>query len=169
MANYRCNFMQNNTYQLVCPKFPDLYFYSTSFVFPSLTLPAAIAGTPFTNIPLSGDKMSFAPLVFNFMVDENCENYAKIAEWIKSISYSTSFDDYTNYTGKNQNQKLGEQDIAVIVLNSKNNPVKIFRFVNAIPVSLGGFEMTAQDPNTNYIWSQVAFEYEYFDLIDAID
>ena len=168
MPNYRTNFLQNNGYQLVVPKFPDLYFYATSFVFPSLELPAAQAANPFVTVPLSGDTMSYGPLIFNFMVDENCENYAKIADWIKSISYSTSFKDYTGYQGKDRTQTLGQQDVAVMILNSKNVATKIFRFVNAIPTSLGGFELTSQDSGTNYIWSQVSFAYEYFDVIDAI-
>lgn len=168
-ANYRTNFLQNNGFILVIPRFPDLTFYSTNFVFPSMELPAATASNPFRTIPLAGDTMSYAPLIFNFMVDENCENYHKVADWVQSISYSTDFADYRDYKGKGKKfQVLGEQDVTVMVLNSKNIPIKTFRFVNAIPVGLGGFEMTAQDAGTNYIWSQVTFVYEYFEMSDPL-
>lgn len=168
VQNYRTNFLQNNGFKMVVPKFRDLEFFSHSFIFPSLSLPAAVAETPFTKIPLSGDAMDFGPLTFSFMVDENLDNYFAVVDWIKSISYATTFKDYTDFKGKNKNQPLGEEDVAIMFLDSKNLPTKIVRFVNAVPVSLGGFEITAQQGQTTYVTSDVTFMYEYFDIINDL-
>lgn len=163
--NYRTNYLTNNGYQLVVPKFRDMDFYATSFVFPSMSLPAVNINTPFARLPTAGDQMEYAPISFTFMVDEYLENYVALTDWIKSISYSTAFTDFSSYEKKDQYQTLGEQDIAIIILDSKNQPSRTFRFVNAIPVSLGGFEMTAQSNDVDHVYSTVTFEYDYFDVI----
>lgn len=158
------NFAQNNGFQLIIPKFTGVAFYSSEFQLPSITLPAVRTGSPFKRIVSAGDTMEYSPLVFTFNVDENLNNYVEVIRWIQGISYSTEFSDFTTYPERNPEQYLGEQDISVVVLNSKNNPVRTFRFVNAIPTSLGGPEITTSDPNTNYLKAQVVFEFDYFEV-----
>lgn len=158
------NYAQNNSFQLIIPRFQDVAFYSTSFQLPSLTLTAVKTGSPFKRITSAGDTMEYSPLVFTFFVDENMENYHKVVRWMQSISYSNEFEDFTYYEERNPEQYLGEQDLSVIVLNSKNNPVKTFTFVNAVPTSLGGPELATNEAGTSYMKAQVVFEYDYFEL-----
>lgn len=160
--NNRTNFLQNNGYVLSVPKFPDLGFYTTSFVLPGMLLPTVPTNNPFSTLPIPGDRVSYEPMVFTFIIDENLENFQALSEWIKSIAYATEYPDYTDYAKKDEYATLGEQDISVSILSSANNPVKVFTFVNAVPVSLQGETFTSQDANTNYLYGQVTFEYEYY-------
>lgn len=159
------NYAQNNGFQLVIPKFQDVAFFTTAFQIPTLSLPAVVTGSPFKKIVSAGDTMFYSPLSFTFFIDENMANYAKVVEWLQSISYHNKYDEFTKYEERSPEQYLGEQDISVIVLNSKNNPVKTFNFINAIPISLGGPELATDDSGTSYMKAQVVFEYDYFDLV----
>jgi hypothetical protein len=158
------NYAQNNSFQLVIPRFEGVAFYSQEFQLPSISLPAVRTGNPFKRIVSAGDTMEYSPLVFTFLVDENMENYQKVVTWIQRISYSNDFPEFTSYEERNATQYLGEQDISLIVLNSKNNPVKTFTFVNAIPTSVGGPELATNLTGTEYMRAQVVFEYDYFDI-----
>lgn len=157
--------MQNNAYQLVLPRFPQAQYFNTSFSIPGVQLPNATMATPFTDMPLAGDKPIFAPMEFEFLISEGMENYIEILNWINSIGFSGSYSDYTNYANKDApHQSLGEQDAKVIILSNKGNPLKTITFYDAIPISLSNVSMTTQDPTTSYLKASVVMAYTRFEF-----
>lgn len=154
------NLLQNNSYQLVLPRFPKTQFFATDFVMPEISLPASNVATPFTNLQFAGDKPMFAPMRFNFMVNADMSNFQEIHDWLHNIGFAESYVDYTQYHNKTlPHQSLGEQDASVIVLSSKGNPIRTLTFFDAIPISLSGMEFTSQDPNTTYVKASVVMAY----------
>lgn len=157
--------MQDNAYQLVLPRFPLAQYFNTSFQIPSVQLPNATMATPFTDMPIAGDKPIFQPMVFEFMISEGMENYIEILDWMNSIGFSGSYDDYTNYANKDApHQKLGEQDAKVIILSNKGNPLKTITFYDAIPIALSNVSMTTQDGTTTYLKAAVTMAYTRFEF-----
>lgn len=152
-----------NSYQMVLPRFPTVQFFSTDFVLPEVTLPQANVATPFTNLPFAGDKPTYSPFRFNFMVNEDLSNFQEIYDWIHGIGFAESYSDYTSYQNKTSpHQSLGEQDAKILILSSKGNPIKAITFFDAIPIALGGIEFTSQDPETNYVKASVSMVYSHY-------
>lgn len=159
------NFLQSNSYQLLLPRFPEIQYFATDFVLPEVTLPPAYASTPYTDLKFAGDKPVFSNMTFNFLVDEQMNNYQEILDWINGIGFSSSYSDYTNYPDKGSKYEvLGEQDVKVVVLSSKSNPIRTLNFYDAIPVSLSGLQMTSQDSGTNYVKASLVMAYTRFDF-----
>jgi len=136
MSKQFSNFLQTNNFMLVIPSFEATRFLATSFALPSIALPPAAADTPFSTMKFAGDKIQFTPVSFEFIIDEDMKNYTEIYSWLSSISYMESFDAFKNYALKSNFQPLGEQDIKVMILDSKNNPVSTFTFFISIHVCL---------------------------------
>ena len=165
LCNLQTNYLQNNSYQLILPRFPLVTFYSNSFVLPTMELPEANMSTPFSDIKAPGDKILFQPFTFQFIVDGNMDNYREIQKWMLNISVAKDHNDFRNYANRTVPQEtLGQQDAKVAILSSKSNPIAHITFYDAFPVSLGGFEFTSQDPTTNYVLAQATFAYTYFDF-----
>lgn len=163
VCELQTSLLQTNSFQLVLPRFPKTEFFSTDFVMPQLALPAANVATPFTNLPFAGDKPVFSPMQFNFMVNEDMSNFEEVYNWIHSIGFAESYDNYNNYQNKDlPHQILGEQDAKVIILSSKGNPIRTITFFDAIPISLSGMQFTSQDPETNYVKASVAMSYSRY-------
>lgn len=163
LCEIETNLLQNNAYQLVLPRFPKVQFFGTDFAMPEVSLPASDVSTPFTNLKFAGDKPSFAPMQFNFMINEDMSNYREIYDWIYNIGFADSYENYTQYPNKTlPHQSLGEQDAKVLILSSKGNTIKTITFFDAIPVSLGGMEFTSQDPNTTYVKASVVMVYSHY-------
>ena len=99
---------------------------------------------------VSGDQVNFDSLEVTFSVDEDMNNYNEVFNWIKETA-----DSDTQVTN----------DIILSILTSHNNLNRQIRFVNAIPVSLGGVEFTTQASDIEYLQSNVSFRYDYFELI----
>lgn len=158
------NFLQKNLYQLLLPRFPELQYYAQQFTMPTLSFPSATVATPFVDMPFAGDKATYGPLTFNFILDAKLNNFITIQDWIKSIGYVASREDFKNYERKDDIQTLGEQDISILFLNSSNVAMKTVTFYDAIPVSLSGFDMSVTDPETEYVYGQVVFDYTYYEF-----
>lgn len=162
LCNVNGNFLMNNGYQLIIPKFPHIQFFANSFELPGMTLPMSRIENPFVAIPVPGEKVEYEPIVITFNVDEDLRNYEEVYNWLTSIAFDTDNHKFTTYQGRNDGQELGQQDIKVITLTNKGNKNVTFTFIDAIPVSLSGFTMTQQDPSTNYVQASVTFEYTNF-------
>lgn len=156
------NFLQTNQFILVIPSFEATRFMATTFNIPGISLPSVGADSPFSKMKFAGDKADFAGLEFEFLIDETMTNYMEINSWLMGISYTESFEDYKNYPKKSAHQKLGEQDIKVIILDSKNNPIRTLTFYNAIPVALSTGSMTSTVTDVDYMRATVMFDYDYF-------
>lgn len=165
MSSPTTNFLQSSSFLLSIPKFQNVQFYGQSVAIPNISLNNATVGTPFVNIPLAGDKADFAPLTVNFIIDANMANYLEIFNWIKSIGFIDDNADFTHYTGKNKSQTLGEQDISLMIMSSKNNLIKTILFHDSIPINLSTIELTSQDTTTNYTYGSVTFAYSYYDFV----
>jgi hypothetical protein len=161
------NFLQDSSFQLVLPRFQNVQFHGQGVSIPGITLNAARAATPYVDMPLAGDKMVFSPLQTTFIIDENLSNYEEIFNWMQSISFATSNEDFTNYRerGPAKIQSLGEQDITLTILNSKNNPVVDFIFHDAIPVGLSGPTLMTTSNDLSYLTCTATFEYTYFKMV----
>jgi hypothetical protein len=133
---------------------------------PGVGLPAAVVGTPFSDLPVPGDKPQFSPLFFTFMVTDDMKNYEEIFQWINSIGFSDSYETFSSYDNKDKFQQLGEQDVKVQILSAKGNPVRTITFYDAIPVSLSGTELTTQSSGVQYIQATVSMVYSRFDFTD---
>ena len=158
------NFLQNNSYQLILPRFPHVQYFATDFVLPEITMPPAYASTPYTDLKFAGDKPVFGNMTFNFMLDDTMQNYQEVFDWLNSIGFADSHESYKNYPNKNASQPLGEQDVKVVVLSSKSNPIRSLTFFDAIPVALSGFPMTSQDQQTNYVKASLTMSYTRFEF-----
>lgn len=158
------NFLETNRFLLVIPSFEATRFLSTSFQLPQMDLPSARADTPFSPLKFAGDKVEFSPVEFEFIVDENMTNWKEVYDWFMSIGYVRNHKDFKEYEGRTSHQPLAEQDIKIVILNSKENPVATYTFYNAIPVSLSGMPMTSTVNDVDYVRSTVIFDYDYFDF-----
>jgi len=158
------NFLQTNSYQLILPRFPRVQYFSTDFVLPEIQLQPAYSSTPYTDLKFAGDKPMFGAMTFTFMVDETMKNYEEVFNWMNGIGFSSDHSDYTNFENKSSAQPLGEQDAKVVVMSSKSNPVRSLTFFDAIPTALSGFQMTSQDPETNYVKASLTMVYTRFEF-----
>ena len=66
-------------------KLPKVEFICTAVNIPGITLGENTQSTPLVDIPIPGDKLTYATLNMTFMVDENLENYREIHGWLTGL------------------------------------------------------------------------------------
>ena len=168
-------------------KLPKVEFFCTSVNIPGITLGETSQATPLKDIPIPGDKLSYASLNVSFLVDENLENYREIHGWLTGLGFPRSHAQFetfinagkdrfptSNATAKNRDAgrtedvgfDVGAQysDATLTILSSKNNPVLEVRFRDLYPTSLTGLSYDQQAGDTSYLTGDVSFSYKIYEF-----
>ena len=74
-------------YRFSIIQLPKVQFFTTACNIPGVNMGDAIFPTPFKDIPVLPDKVTFENLVITFLVDEKLQNYQELFRWIMAIGF----------------------------------------------------------------------------------
>jgi hypothetical protein len=165
-------------------KLPKVEYFCTAINVPGISLGSVLQQTPLKDIPLPGEKLTYADLTMTFMVDENLINYREIHGWLTGLGFPTEYSEYQNLLQQNIDRfptskasvsnELGVQryqapnagssysDATLVILSSKNKPALEIRFEDVFPVSLGGLSYSQQATDISYLTTDVIFKYKIY-------
>ena len=161
---------------------PKVEFFTLSANVPGITAGVVTRATPFKDIPLVGDKLTYENLSITFQIDEYLENYVSLHNWMKGIGFPTdrqefrTFRDVTSNTpasgktpttdlvGKAIPDRALYSDAYLMVLSNKNNPIVEVNFKDIFPVSLGALEFTQSVTDVEFMTATAEFAYEIYEI-----
>jgi len=150
-------------FRLVLKRAPNLVYFTQTATIPSITLTEAVQPTPFTMIPLPGDKIMYEPLTLSFRVDEDMGNYLEIHNWIVGLGRPDNFEGYKTLS---EDEDIFS-DGSLIILTSNNNASLAITFEDMFPTNLSPLTFDVQQQDVEYLEAQVTFRYRRF-TIDRI-
>jgi hypothetical protein len=171
-------------------KLPKVEYFCTAVNLPGVSLADNYTQpTPFRDIPLPGEKLSYENLVMTFLVDENLENYQEIHGWLRGLGFPGGYAEFKTLLDAgvdrfptSKNSVLGDagrskfaapnqgglfSDATLTILTSKNNAVVEVRFSDVFPISLSGLQYTQQANDTDYLTATVTFNYKLYDFANT--
>jgi len=171
-------------------KLPKVEYFCTSVNLPGVSLADNYTQpTPFRDIPLPGEKLTYDKLSMSFLVDENLENYREIHGWLRGLGFPGGYSEFKTLLDAGEdrfptskNSVLGDagrskfaapsqggifSDATLSILTSKNNAVVDVRFSDVFPISLSGLQYTQQAGDTDYLTATVTFDYKIYDFADT--
>ena len=161
---------------------PKVEFFTVSANLPGITLPVATYPTPFKDISLMGEKLDYANLSINFIVDEYLENYISLHTWMVGIGFPdkrsqfSTFRDVTSNTpavsdtpsvdtvGRASPDRAMYSDAFLQILSNKNNPIVEVNFENMFPISLSALEFTQTATDVEYMIATAEFAYQLYEI-----
>tara|TARA_B100001057_G_scaffold203151_1_gene203855 strand:+ start:25 stop:606 length:582 start_codon:yes stop_codon:yes gene_type:complete len=170
------NFLSVVGFKFLLNRCPKVDFYCNTANIPDVTLGTAVQSTYLKDIPLPGDKLMYGDLNLTFMVDEDMENYLQLYQWLTSLGYPESLDQFNEL--RNVDTLLPEQprpgdafnersDATLMILNSDYNPSVKIKFKDVFPVSLSAVPFDATAETQQYYTASASFRYTIFDVIDV--
>ena len=168
-------------------KLPKVEYFCTQVNIPGITLGGTmVQPSPLKDIPIPGEKLTYEPLQMTFLVDENLENFEEIHGWLRGIGFPESYGEYKDAAAAGSDRFPGGDnavstepgkvkygapsqgalfsDATLIVLTSKNNPIKEIRFRDLYPVSIGELQYDQQAADVQYLTASVTFNYNRYDF-----
>ena len=168
---------------------PKVEFFCTAANVPAINLGEAIFPTPYKQIPVMGDTLTYDNLSISFIVDENLENYIELHEWLTAIGFPKDREQFTTFrsstadlpvitqgvsddrgltTGSSQLSTSARGmfgDAILTILTNKNNPVVEVRFQDLFPVALGALDFTQVATDVEYISVTADFSYKIYEIV----
>ena len=164
---------------------PKVEFFTTACNLPSITLADSIFPTPFTDIPVMGDKLTFDNLIISFIVDESLENYVQLHKWLYGIGFPKSRQQFADFRGEESVTPIARQgistdigdvkpatasrglfgDATLTILSNKNNPLVEVRFRDVYPASLSGLDYNQNATDVEYLTATCDFKYTLYEIV----
>ena len=164
---------------------PKVEFFTTSAAVPGISLNNYEQPTPFKNIPIIGDRLTYEDLTISFIVDEYLENYITIHNWMTGIGFPKSKQQFIDFRrsgsntpdpGAGGNTDIGRvgnatadkafySDATLTILSNKNNPIVEVRFADLFPVALSGLDYTQNVTDVEYLTATIDFRYKLYEII----
>ena len=170
-------------------KLPKVEYFCTSVNLPALALSEVRQPTPFVDVPLPGTTLSYSPLNMTFLVDENLENFQEIHGWLRGLGFQESYTEYADGLAAGSDRapssggavssepgkvKFGApsqaaffSDATLVILTSKNNPIKEVRFRDVYPTNIGELQYDQQAGDVQYLTASVTFNYRGYDFANV--
>jgi hypothetical protein len=163
---------------------PKVEFFTVGANIPAINMGDAMFPTPFKDIPMMGDKLTYDNLSITFIVDEYLENYQSIHEWMTAIGFPKSRKQFSDFRANISNAPVitqGESldigdvqpvtgvnalfsDATLTILSNKNNPILNVFFRDMYPVVLGALDYTQTATDVEYMTSTVDFAYQIYEF-----
>ena len=161
---------------------PKVEFFTLSANVPGISADTVTQPTPYKDIPIVGDKLTYENLSITFLVDEYLENYNSLHNWMTGIGFPTdrqefrTFRDVTSNTpatgktpptdlvGKAIPDRALYSDAYLMVLSNKNNAIVEVDFQNIFPISLGGLDFTQNVTDVEYVTATAEFAYQIYEI-----
>ena len=163
---------------------PKVEFFTVAANIPDLSLSDVVIPTPFKQIPVLGQNLTYGNLSITFIVDEFLENYRELHNWLTAIGFPKSREQFKNFRTTTSNNpsvdKVIKTDVTAVgksipdsamysdgtitILSNKNNPIVEVRFSDMYPVSLGALEFNQQATDVEYITVQADFTYKLYEI-----
>lgn len=152
------NYLSGNRAVMQISQLPDTSFNIKNFQIPTIQLPSADHPSPYFDRPDVGDKLSYEALDVEFVVLEDLSNWIQAYSWI-------------NYIGSPRDRKKEYDktpfiysDATVTVYSSHNNPLVRVKFIECVPVVLGGIQFNEEIMETSTVTSFLTMEYLRYDV-----
>lgn len=149
MQNYNTAYSTNFRFEFV--NAPALNYFIQTAQIPGMS--ANGVDTPYRghNINMQADRIEYEPLSFQFLVDEEFENYLFIHNWMKTDV-------------SKEKPPVHLQDATLHVLTGNKTKNLLIRFYGMFPQMLGSIDFESAVTDTNTILCNVTFRYQYFTL-----
>ena len=161
-----------NTFIFSVLKLPELTFFVQDVTFPGMTLGEAMVSSPLVDYPEPGDKIQFEALTVSFLIDERFKNYKAVSDWMLALGYPVNHTQFSNFVGK---QTDGSEHLKTVsdatlgILDSSNNTLATYTFVDCFPISVGGFQYSSKETDARTLSVSVTFAFSYYTLQTKYD
>ena len=151
------NYISSARSSLQIHELEHVSFECTDWPLPGISLNPARMATPFTDMPLRGDKLNYKSLTINFLVTEKLENWHELYQWFVGISAPTEFNEWCE-------KKFEYTDAVLHLYTSQQNKFAEVLFTNLVPVDLGDIQFSTQAESTEETFCSATFEYQSYDI-----
>jgi hypothetical protein len=166
-----CNqdLLQSAKFILSFPRLTAVQFFCQAANVPGLLCNPAIQATPFSDLPIAGDKLVYGTLDVEFLLDEELQTWISIHDWMRGLSFPAEFEEYKNlkHLSRYSEQVKYPQyaDAELISLSASGQPLVKFHFIELFPISLSRIEYDIRIGSEKTMTATSSFKFKRYNII----
>ena len=141
-----------------------------------ISLPTVVLGetnepSPFMNLPLEGDTLTFEALSLSFIVDEDLQNYIEIYNWLTALGFPREYSQFAILQEPSAASKTLSKysDLSLVVHTNKSNPNYKIKFTDVFPTSISSIQFDSTPTGMDPIVVDATFNFRgMFDITKII-
>jgi hypothetical protein len=151
-------------------RLPAVQYFCQRISLPTIVLGETNEPSPFLNLPLEGDTLTFEAMSLSFIVDEDLQNYISIYEWLTALGFPREYGQFAALkepsTGSEQTKY---SDLTIVLHTNKSNPNYRIKFTDCFPTSLSSIQFDATPTGMDPIVVDATFNFRgQFDITKIV-
>lgn len=151
------NLLQQTKFQFTLLSAPYLRYFCQNANLPGVNVGFAKQATPLSTVYRAGDKIEYAILVLEILLDEDLRVWESIYNWMRGYSFPENFQEYTD-----QKKKGIYCDATLLALKNSNLRNVNIKYINCFPIDLAGINFDTTTNADTIMTTKVTFRYDYF-------
>jgi len=131
---------------------------------PSIALQSTTINTPFAQISIPGNLLTFGQLTLGFVVDEDLQSWFELYSWMYSLGNPTTLDKRSGLTDDPGKMNSITSDGTLFIKTNSNNISWKVNFYEMYPNDLGDITFSTTETQ-EFITSTITFNYTYYELV----
>ena len=161
------SFLSNNKFDFVLDRIPNFTFVVQSVNLPSLALQSTTVNTPFVQLSIPGNQLSFGQMTLSFIIDEDMQSWYEIYNWMFQLGNPKSFNKRGTLTGESGTNTHVTSDGTLFIKTNSNNMNWKATFYEMYPNDLGDITFSTTETQ-DFLTSTVTFNYTYYKITRAV-
>jgi hypothetical protein len=164
--------MQNNKARFAVYNLPTISYTCTKYSIPGVSVKELRTSNPNTPLKFPGTVPEFEEMQLSFLVDQNCQNWLEIFNWIIGDSFPEYGEQRPEWVAAKPNATFRgtaypmHSDATLFVLSTQNNPLFEVRYYDLFPVSLSSLEFDTGTTEAAPLVATCSFRYRSFQILN---
>ena len=152
-------------------RLPSVQYFCQRISLPTIVLGETNEPSPFLNLPLEGDTLTFEALSLSFIVDEDLQNYISVYNWLTALGFPRDYKQFAILEEPAAASKTLSKysDLTIVLHTNKSNPNYRVKFTDCFPTSLSSIQFDATPTGMDPIVVDATFNFRgLFDITKVI-
>ena len=154
------NLLQSTKFLLTFDRIRTTQYFCQTVNLPGVSLGEVSRATPFLDMYSPGTKLTYDPLVVEFILDEELQGWKNLYDWFLTMADPDGFEKRDGSRELQTNKHFS--DATLSILSGLNNPLVRIHYVNLFPLSISDIRFDTTQSADTILTATATFRYQSY-------
>jgi len=154
------NLLQSTKFLLTFDRIRTTQYFCQTVNLPGVSLGEVSRATPFLDMYSPGTKLTYDPLVVEFILDEELQGWKNMYDWFLSMADPDGFEKRDGSRELQTNKHFS--DATLSILSGLNNPLVRIHYTNLFPLSISDIRFDTTQSADTIMTATATFRYQSY-------
>ena len=154
------NLLQSTKFLLTFDRIRTTQYFCQTVNLPGVSLGEVSRATPFLDMYSPGTKLTYDPLVVEFILDEELQGWKNLYDWFLTMADPDGFEKRDDSRELQTNKHFS--DATLSILSGLNNPLVRIHYTNLFPLSISDIRFDTTQSADTILTATATFRYQSY-------